>query len=97
MAANRILIVEDDSAIADALALNLRTVGYDCTVYNDGAEAAQALLNEHSYDLALLDIMLPGMDGFELLEHMEKYNIPVIYLTARTDSESEVRLLRGGA
>ena len=97
MAANRILIVEDDSAIAEALALNLRTVGYDCTVYNDGAEAAQALLNEHSYDLALLDIMLPGMDGFDLLEHMEKYNIPVIYLTARTDSESEVRLLRGGA
>ena len=52
---------------------------------------------DHSFDLALLDIMLPGMDGFELFSHMEKYNIPVIYMTAKTDSESEVRGLRDGA
>ena len=91
MAANRILLVEDDHAIADAVALNLRVF------FDDGGIAADSLKTDHSYDLALLDIMLPGMDGFELFARMEKYNIPVIYMTARTDSESEVRGLKGGA
>lgn len=50
-----------------------------------------------SFDLALLDIMLPGVDGFALFAHMERYNIPVIYMTAKTDSESEVRALIDGA
>lgn len=97
MAANRILLVEDDHAIADAVALNLRTVGYDVVFFDDGGIASDSLKTDHSYDLALLDIMLPGMDGFELFARMEKYNIPVIYMTARTDSESEVRGLKGGA
>ena len=97
MAANRILLVEDDHAIADAVALNLRTVGYEVVFFDDGAIAADSLKTDHSYDLALLDIMLPGTDGFELFARMEKYNIPVIYMTARTDSESEVRGLRDGA
>ena len=52
---------------------------------------------DHSFDLALLDIMLPGLDGFALFALMEKYNIPVIYMTAKTDSESEVRGLKEGA
>ena len=91
MAANRILLVEDDHAIADAVALNLRTVGYEVVAFDDGAIAAASLENDHSFDLALLDIMLPGMDGFQLFALMEKYNIPVIYMTAKTDSESEVR------
>jgi DNA-binding response OmpR family regulator len=97
MAANRILLVEDDHAIADAVALNLRTVGYEVVFFDDGGIASDSLKTDHSYDLALLDIMLPGMDGFELFARMEKYNIPVIYMTARTDSESEVRGLRDGA
>lgn len=97
MATNRILIVEDDHSIADAVTLNLRYVGYDCMIFYDGAEAAQYLKEDHSFDLALLDIMLPGLDGFQLLSRMECYNIPVIYMTAKTDSESEVRGLRGGA
>ena len=97
MAANRILIVEDDHGISDTVALNLRYVGYECTVFDDGAEAATALENDHAYDLALLDIMLPGIDGFALFAYMEKYNIPVIYMTAKTDSESEVKGLRDGA
>ena len=97
MAANRILLVEDDHAIADAVALNLRTVGYEVVFFDDCGIAAESFKTDHSYDLALLDIMLPGMDGFELFALMEKYNIPVIYMTARTDSESEVRGLRGGA
>lgn len=97
MAENKILIIEDDSSIADAIALNLKYVGYEYMVFNDGRKAAEYLLKDHSFDLALLDIMLPGLDGFELFSHMEKYNIPVIYMTAKTDSESEVRGLRDGA
>lgn len=97
MAANRILIVEDDHGISDTVALNLRYVGYECAVFDDGAEAAAALGSDHDYDLALLDIMLPGIDGFALFSYMEKYNIPVIYMTAKTDSESEVKGLRDGA
>lgn len=97
MAANRILIVEDDFGISDTIALNLKYVGYEYMVFDDGRKAAEYLLKDHSFDLALLDIMLPGMDGFALFSHMEKYNIPVIYMTAKTDSESEVRGLRDGA
>lgn len=97
MAGNRILIVEDDPGIADSVALNLRYVGYECVVFDDGQRAAESLIGDHSFDLALLDIMLPGLDGFELFPYMEKYNIPVIYITAKTDSESQVRLLRAGA
>ena len=97
MAANRILLVEDDRAIADAVALNLRTVGYEVSAFDDGSEAAAALEKDHSFDIALLDIMLPGLDGFALFALMDKYNIPVIYMTAKTDSESEVRGLKEGA
>lgn len=97
MAANRILIVEDDPAIAETVALNLRYVGYEYTLLDDGQKAADYLISDHSFDLALLDIMLPGIDGFELFSHMEKYNIPVIYMTAKTDSASEVKGLRDGA
>lgn len=97
MTPNRILIVEDDNSISGAIALNLKYVGYEYVVMEDGRGAAEFLKEDHSFDLALLDIMLPGMDGFELFSHMEKYNIPVIYMTAKTDSESEVRGLRDGA
>lgn len=97
MAANRIIIVEDDSGIAEIVGLNLRYVGYEYLVFDNGKKAAEYLENDHSFDLALLDIMLPDMDGFELFSYMEKYNIPVIYMTAKTDSASEVRSLRDGA
>ena len=97
MGTNRILIVEDDGSIADTIALNLKCVGYEYMVFDDGARAADYLVEDHSFDLALLDIMLPGLDGFELLSHMKKYNIPVIYMTAKTDSSSEVWGLKEGA
>ena len=94
---NRILIVEDDEGIASALALNMQFVGYDYALFDDGRKAAESLAGDHAYDLALLDIMLPGMDGFELFGYMERYAIPVIYMTAKTDSASEIRGLRDGA
>ena len=94
---NRILLVEDDQAIADAVALNLKIVGYDYARFDDGKAAADSLESDHAFDLALLDIMLPGMDGFELLDHMKKYGIPVIYMTAKADAASEIRGLLDGA
>ena len=97
MTANRILVVEDDQGVSDGIITNLQIVGYETTLFRDGRKAADCLVQDHSYDLALLDIMLPGIDGFELFEFMERYQIPVIYITAKTDSESEIKGLRGGA
>ena len=94
---NRILVVEDDAAIRDAVMLNLQFADYDAVAFDDGRKAADALEDDHAYDLALLDIMLPGMDGFELFGLMEQYGIPVIYMTAKTDSASEIKGLRDGA
>ena len=62
----------------------------------DGTEALR-LAREEAPDLILMDVVLPGLDGFALFALMEKYNIPVIYMTAKTDSESEVRGLKEGA
>ena len=94
---NRILLVEDDQAIADAVALNLKIVGYDYARFDDGQAAADSLESDHGFDLALLDIMLPGMDGFELLSYMKQYGIPVIYMTAKADAASEIKGLLDGA
>jgi len=94
---NRILIVEDDKGISDAIALNMQFVGYDYVVFDDGKKVVDYLPDDHAFDIALLDIMLPHINGFELLGHMEKYCIPVIYITAKTDSTSEIKGLRDGA
>ncbi len=97
MAKNRILIVEDDTAIAESIAMNLDYSGYDYLIINDGMAAEEHLREDHSFDLALLDVMLPGLDGFALMEYMQKYNIPALYLTAKTDIPSKIKGLRGGA
>jgi DNA-binding response OmpR family regulator len=97
MVKNRILIVEDDEAISDGISMNLQYSGYDCVIFDDGQKAASSLEHDYSYDLALLDIMLPGIDGFELFKYIKKYNIPVIYLTAKNDTTSEIKGLRDGA
>ena len=94
---NRILIVEDEEAIAKMISMNLKVSNYDTKIYSDGLEAAEALKEDSEYDLALLDVMLPGMDGFELLEIVKQYRIPVIFLTAKDDIESKIQGLRGGA
>jgi len=97
VASNRILVVEDDKAISDFIAINLQYTGYEYVVISDGNETALYLEQDHSFDMALLDVMIPGMDGFELMEYMKKYNIPVIYLTAKSDVSSKIQGLRGGA
>ena len=95
--ANRILVVEDETSISDFIAINLQYTGYEYKVLADGNEAAIYLEQDHSFDLALLDVMLPGIDGFELMQYLKRYNIPIIYLTAKTDVSSKILGLRGGA
>ena len=94
---NRILIIEDDVAIAQTLKLNLECAGYAVTSFDNGLTVWNALEQEHNYDLALLDMMLPGVDGFTLLPKLKEYGIPVICLTAMGDAQHEVQGLRGGA
>lgn len=97
MAKNRVLIVEDEIAIAKMIAMNLKVAGYDIVMSQDGKEAAESLESDHAYDMALLDIMVPGMDGLELLPVVKGYGIPVIFLTARDDIGTKVQGLRDGA
>ena len=97
MARNRVLVVEDDSSISESIGLNLELSDYDYQVFDDGLAVVERLKNDHSFDLALLDIMLPGLDGFALMETMQQYNIPVLYLSAKDDEQSRVKGLRIGA
>ena len=92
----RILIVEDDEAIANLLRMNLVKSGYECEMAEDGEKAAD-LLEENFYDLVILDIMLPKMNGYEVLEYAKSLEIPVIFLTAMGETAQRVRGLRMGA
>ena len=69
--ANRILVVEDDTAISELICMNLEVTGYEVVPVLDGNEVEGTLEKEENFDLALLDIMLPGKDGFELLGVMK--------------------------
>ena len=91
-----ILIVEDERAINDLIAMNLTRAGYHCTQALDGISAAD-LLEQHTFDLALLDIMVPGADGYELLDYIRPYGIPVIFITAKGSVEDRVKGLHLGA
>jgi DNA-binding response OmpR family regulator len=91
----RILIVEDEKAINNLIKKNLEAVGHDCVAVFDG-EAVFDELEKFEFDLILLDIMLPKLDGFEVLEHI-KDGPPVIYLTARDSVDDRVRGLKLGA
>ena len=97
MAQNRVLIVEDEISIAKMIAMNLKVAGDETKMFHDGREAAEALEEERAYDIALLDVMLPGMDGFSLFEIVRSYEIPVIFLTAKDDINSKIQGLQGGA
>jgi len=93
---HRILIVEDDPSISELIDMNLTVCGYECETAADGMQALSAIRRKQ-YDLALLDIMLPELDGFALLPYMKKHNIPVIYVSAKSDTCDRVRGLRLGA
>lgn len=91
-----ILIVEDDPAISRLIESNLLVAGYEPVCAMDGRQALDAISAQH-FDLALCDIMLPELDGFELLPYMQERNIPVIYVSAKADVQSRVQGLRLGA
>ncbi len=93
----KILVIEDETAINDLICMNLEIAGYEPIPFFDGEQFSSHLMDNSDYDLALLDIMLPGKDGFELLEELKRYDIPVIYLTAKGDLPSKVKGLRSGA
>ncbi len=92
----KILIVEDDEMIADFIRLGLGRAGYTCECTYDGQTAAD-LMEENKYDLILLDIMLPMVNGYELIEYMKEFNTPVIFITAKSRLEDKVKGLRLGA
>ncbi|WP_294571707.1 response regulator transcription factor [uncultured Subdoligranulum sp.] len=91
-----VLIVEDEQLIARLIEMSLTRAGYDCTVAGDGRTAAD-LIEEKDYDLALLDIMLPGLDGYELLDYLRPQGVPVIFITAKGTVKERVEGLRRGA
>ena len=92
-----ILIIEDEIAIHRMLCMNLSVTGYETISAYDGEEGLALLQNGAHADLALVDVMLPKIDGFALLEPLKERNIPVIFLTARGDLEAKLTGLQGGA
>ena len=91
-----VLIVEDEHLIARLIEMSLTRAGYSCTVAGNGRTAAD-LIEAHDYDLALLDIMLPGLDGYELLDYLRPQGVPVIFITAKGTVKERVEGLRRGA
>ena len=92
----KILVAEDEEAIANLININLRKAGYKTEIAYDGKTAAN-LMAGNSYDLCLFDIMLPKVDGYELLEYAKLLDIPVIFLTAKGETQDKVKGLRLGA
>lgn len=90
----KILIAEDELQINDLIMKNLRLVGHECVQIYDGSRALDAALTEH-YDLIILDVMLPGMSGFEVITQLE--DTPVIFVTAKNALADRLKGLRLGA
>ncbi len=91
-----ILIAEDEKPISNLIRLSLKNAGYICDCAFNGTQAAD-LIESASYDLILLDIMLPDIDGFELMEYIRPLGIPVIFITAKNSVTDKVKGLRMGA
>ena len=95
----KILVIEDDAAISELICMNLEAAGYETLAIFDGDKAAEMINDEECSDaaLALVDVMLPGKNGFELMADLQSAQIPVIYLTAKDDVVSKVHGLKAGA
>ncbi len=92
----RILVIEDEEPIANLIKVNLNKAGYFCQVERDGESGADAL-SQPGWDLALLDIMLPEISGYDLLEYAKTMETPVIFITAMGSLNDRVKGLRMGA
>ena len=97
MSARRVLVVEDEQSLAEALQFNLERQGYSVIVETDGARAVQRVIDD-APDLMLLDVMLPGLDGFEVCRRVRSHsNLPILMLTARGEEVDRVLGLEIGA
>ncbi|HJO94100.1 MAG TPA: response regulator, partial [Victivallales bacterium] len=96
----RILVVEDDELNRIKLLFFLQRSGHDVTLAVDGKEAI-SLMNEKNFDLILLDIIMPEMDGYQVLDYMGKnsklLNLPVIVISSSDETESIVKCIEKGA
>lgn len=90
-----ILIVEDEEVINRLIKQNLRLAGHDCTQVYDGLEAKKVLEEPNNFDLIIMDVMLPHIDGFTLMQYVKE--IPVIFLTAKSQLEDKITGLTSGA
>ena len=93
----RILIVEDEKPISNLIRMSLTRAGYHCSCVYDGIAAADLLETGEPFDLILLDVMLHGADGFELMSYIRPLGIPVIFITAKNSVNDRVKGLRMGA
>ena len=94
---SKIYVIEDEIAISKAIYLNLEAAGYEVATAYNGDDVMAALFDGQHFDLAILDIMIPGKNGFELLHPLTDRGIPVIFLTAKSDVDSKVTGLSDGA
>ena len=92
----KILIVDDEKPICDLIDINLSAAGYQCKSVQDGL-AAIDLIERESFDLILLDLMLPGADGFDIMEYIRPLKVPVIFITARGEVKNKIKGLKLGA
>ena len=93
----KVLIVDDERPICDLIHMTLTASGYHCTSVQDGLSALE-MIEKEAFDLILLDIMLPDVDGFQILKQVrEKYTFPVIMLTAKTEYMDKITGLTLGA
>lgn len=92
----KILIVDDEKAICDLIDLNLSAAGYRCMSVQDGMDAI-TIIERDTFDLILLDIMLPGIDGFDIMEYIRPLKVPVIFITAKHEVRDRVKGLKLGA
>ena len=92
----KILIVDDEKPICDLIDLNLSAAGYSCMAVQDGLAAIEAV-EKNEFDLVLLDIMLPGSDGYDVMEYIRPLKIPVIFISAKHEVKDRVKGLKLGA
>ncbi len=92
----KILIVDDEKPICDLIDMNLSAAGYSCVAVQDGLAAIDAV-EKNTFDLVLLDIMLPGADGYDVMEYIKPYKVPVIFISAKHEVKDRVKGLKLGA
>jgi len=97
MKTNRLLLVEDEADIADLVKLNLESEGYKVIAVRDGLQALQRM-KEESFDLVIMDVMLPHVDGITVTENIRLTNseIPILFLSARNNTQDRILGLKKG-